>query len=240
MPLRDHFRPPLEERRPWRSFHTTWCSALADLLNNDLLPPGYLALEYVSPGPAIEIDVATFTNPSATNTNGSTATLPRTLWTPATAPVVLPFEFAEQASVEIHETGGGRNLVATIELVSPGNKDRETKRRQFTAKCLPHLSNGIGVIIVDVVTTRSANLHAELLALLLGQPVPADLPQLYTAAYRPFSQKGTGQIECWPMPLQVGQPLPSVPLSLSAECCIRVDLEASYRDACQRRRLDEV
>jgi hypothetical protein len=239
MPLRDHFRPPLDERRPWRSFHATWCSSLADLLNNDLLPPGYLALEYVSPGPAIEIDVATFTNPHDPNTNGYTATLPRTLWTPATAPVVLPFEFAEQASVEIHETGGGRALVATIELVSPGNKDRETKRRQFTAECLTHLSNGVGVVVVDVVTTRSANLHAELLGL-LGHPSPAGLSELYTVAYRPLSQEGGGRIECWPMPLRVGQALPSVPLSLSAECCIRVDLEASYRDASQRRRLDEV
>jgi hypothetical protein len=42
------------------------------------------------------------------------------------------------------------------------------------------------------------------------------------------------------MPLQVGQPLPIVPLSLEAEHCLPVDLEVAYTVACQRRRLDEV
>ena len=28
MPLLDHFRPLLSERRPWESFHTTWASAI--------------------------------------------------------------------------------------------------------------------------------------------------------------------------------------------------------------------
>ena len=63
MPLLDHFHPPLSERRPWESFHTTWASALADGLNRDVLPPGYIALEQVHAGAAIEIDVATLTDP---------------------------------------------------------------------------------------------------------------------------------------------------------------------------------
>src|SRR6266567_9321898 len=53
MPLLDHFRPPLSERRPWESFHTTWASALADALNHDILPPGYIALEQVHSGAAL-------------------------------------------------------------------------------------------------------------------------------------------------------------------------------------------
>lgn len=240
MPLRDHFRPPLDERRPWRSFHATWCSALADLLNDELLPPGYLALEYVSPGPAIEIDVGSFAEERpAPGTNGSVATLPRTVWVPAAAPVVVPFEFAEGATVAIHEAGGGRTLVAAIELVSPGNKDREVKRRQFVAKCVTHLSNGVGVVVVDVVTTRAANFHGEVLTA-LGHPVPADLPALYVVGYRPLTQDGVGRVECWSMGSAVGVALPTVPLSLAADCCIGVDLEAAYLEACRRRRLDEV
>jgi hypothetical protein len=240
MPLRDHFRPPLLDQRPWRSFHATWCTALANRLNNEFLPEGYIALENVSPGPAIEIDVATMSpiRPDPAG-NGATLTLPRTMWTPATVPEVFPFEFAEQARVEIHDRTGARGLVATIELVSPGNKDRERKRRLFTAKCASHLSQGVAVVIVDVVTTRTANLHGELLAV-LEQPVPAGLPPLYTVAYRPVTQDGVGRIEYWPMTLALGQPLPAVPLSLEAECCVRVDLEAAYSDACSWRRLDEV
>jgi len=33
--------------------------------------------------------------------------------------------------------------------------------------------------------------------------------------------------------------LPTVPLSLSAECCLALDLEVSYLDACRRRHVDE-
>ena len=29
MPLLDHFRPPLSERRPWESLHAAWAGALA-------------------------------------------------------------------------------------------------------------------------------------------------------------------------------------------------------------------
>src|SRR5262245_17367502 len=158
MPLLDHFHPPLSDRRPWESFHTTWASALADSLNSGILPASYIALEQVHAGPAIEIDVSTFAE-GARTTEGDTgiATLLRTVWTPEASPIVLPALFPEGCTVEIVSTEGGRSLVAAIELVSPGNKDRATKRRLFAAKCATYLSRGIGLVIVDVITSRSGS-----------------------------------------------------------------------------------
>src|SRR5258707_10334569 len=78
--LLDHFRPPLSSRRPWQSFHTTWASTLADTLNREVLPPGYIALEQVHAGPAIEIDVATSTDQDAAvagHQDGGTTTVTR-------------------------------------------------------------------------------------------------------------------------------------------------------------------
>jgi hypothetical protein len=244
MPLRDHFHPPLSDRRPWESFHTTWASALADLLNDGVLPPGFIALEQVHAGAGVEIDVATFPDPvsPAPSGNGGTATLTRTVWTPATAPVVLPANFPEGCTVEIHASAGGRTLVAAVELVSPGNKDREAKRRLFAAKCATHLARGVGLVILDVVTSRQANLHNDLMQLLTLGPeflMPAD-QRLYAVAYRPLRRGTVEQIETWPMPLAVGKPLPTVPLSLEADWCVPVDLEEAYREACRRRRVDEV
>lgn len=244
MPLLDHFHPPLSERRPWESFHTTWASALADALNQDVLPPGYIALEQVHPGAALEIDVATFTDSAAAPSPGSggTATAPRTVWTPATAPMVFPAAFPPSATIEILSTEGGRTLVAAIELVSPGNKDRSTKRRLFAAKCATYLSRGVGLVVVDVVTSRQGNLHnelADLLQLDAAFRMPAG-QSLYAVAYRPLRAGDEEKIEAWPTVLAVGQPLPKVPLSLGAEWCVSVDLEESYREACRRRRLDEV
>jgi len=245
MPLFDHFHPPLSERRPWESFHATWCSALADHLNRDLLPASYIALEQVSPGASIEIDVGTYAEEAAEQAagrNGGTATLPRTVWTPAAAPWSLPAVFPERFAVEIHATEGGRTLVGAIELASPGNKDRASKRRLFAAKCAAYLARGVGLVILDVVTSRHGNLHNELVQWMDWDSAYrlTDAVQLYSVAYRPLRREGSDQIETWPMPLTVGQPLPTVPLSLAADLCIAVDLEAAYLDACGRRRVDEV
>ena len=242
MPLLDHFHPPLSERRPWESFHATWCSTLADHLNSNVLPPGYIALEHVHPGAAIEIDVGTFTDAAAeAERNGGTATLVRTLWTPAAPPVILPADFPEHFGVEIHSSEGGRTLVSAIELVSPGNKDRAGKRRLFAAKCAAYLAGGVGLVAIDVVTSRHANLHNELIELLR---LAADFKfddkvYTYTVAYRPIRRNEIDQIETWPMPIAVGQVLPKVPLSLSGDCCVAVDLETTYVDACRRRRVEE-
>ena len=40
MPLFDHFHPPAVTRRQWESFHSLWCAALLEQLN-ELLPPPY-------------------------------------------------------------------------------------------------------------------------------------------------------------------------------------------------------
>jgi hypothetical protein len=56
-------------------------------------------------------------------------------------------------------------------------------------------------------------------------------------AYRPVVRDGQEQIEIWPSPLNVGQPLPTLPLALNAEIAVPIDLEATYTIACHRRRL---
>src|SRR5438270_237981 len=59
MPLRDHFHPPLSERRHWDSFHGAWAEAMALMLNQGLLPPHCFAEARIKLGRLVEIDVAT-------------------------------------------------------------------------------------------------------------------------------------------------------------------------------------
>jgi hypothetical protein len=59
-------------------------------------------------------------------------------------------------------------------------KDRDANRRALTAKCAAYLQRGIGLIVVDIVTSRHANLHDEPVALLGQQdgfafPAPTSL-----------------------------------------------------------------
>src|SRR6516225_6707624 len=98
MPLLDHFHPPLAPRRHWESFHVNWAGAIADDLNERLLPEGYFAEEHAKLGPWVEIDAATFTDNGQDGTPGPagppTAVSART-WAPPAPALVLPAAFPD-------------------------------------------------------------------------------------------------------------------------------------------------
>jgi hypothetical protein len=93
--------------------------------------------------------------------------------------------------------------------------------------------------VVDVVTSRAANLHDEIVRLLSNDgPFLFPLgPSLYATAYRPIRRDKAEQTEVWLAPVAVGRPLPVLPLALTAELCLPIDLEATYVDACRKLRL---
>jgi len=141
--------------------------------------------------------------------------------------------------VQIISTEAGPSLVAAIELISPANKDRAEHRRAFAVKCASYLNQGISLILVDIVTSRHGNLHDEVVRLLPnGDPYlfPAN-PLLYAAAYRPIRRNETEQIDTWLVPLAVGGPLPVLPLALTSELILSIDLETTYVDACRKLRI---
>jgi hypothetical protein len=59
MPLRDHFRPPLDNMRHWEGFHAGWPMIIVASLRRRL-PRRYFAEPRVHSGSAVEVDVATF------------------------------------------------------------------------------------------------------------------------------------------------------------------------------------
>ncbi len=59
MPLRDHFRPPVENEHSWDELHGMWPAMIVQQLF-PLLPEGYIAAPRVHLGTAFEIDVSTF------------------------------------------------------------------------------------------------------------------------------------------------------------------------------------
>src|SRR4029077_1639642 len=109
-----------------------------------------------------EVDVATFdATPAGANGAGGVAVQ---TWAPPATTLAFPAVFPDELEVRIFSTRAGPTLVAAVELVSPGNKDRAEARRAFEAKCVGYLSQGVGLIVVDTVTGRTANLHNELMA----------------------------------------------------------------------------
>ncbi len=234
MPLLDHFRPPLSQRRHWDSFHGAWAEAMARTLNDALLPERFVAEARVKLGGQVEVDVATFAE-------GGQAAEGTAGWTPpgpiAAAP--LSFQDPEIFEVQVRSEEGGPRLVAAIELVSPANKDRPANRRMFAVKCASYLQAGVSVILVDAVTEPAGNLHAELLELLQVQlATPGQAAQdLYATAYRAVPALPGLKLETWAYSLNVGGALPTLPLWLQGELCLPLDLEATYQAACRARRI---
>jgi hypothetical protein len=240
MPLIEHFHPPVAPRRHWESFHFNWAGAIADDLNESLLPECYFAEEHARLGQCVEIDVSTFTDSVPTGHSAvSTATLSPRTWAPPTPTLVIPAAFPDSFEVLVYESEGGTRLVAAVELVGPANKDRDSHRQAFAVKCASYLCRGISLIVIDIVTTRQAILHDQTMQA-LGQGEAFALPAetaLYAVAYRPIVRDQRQQIEAWPIPLVIGRPLPVLPLALDAEQVVPVDLEATYMAARHRRRL---
>jgi hypothetical protein len=241
MPLLDHFHPPLEEQYSRESFHANWATRIADLLNDQWLSREFLAAEFAHAGPSLEIDVATTHRPGEPQTaNGSTtATLMPKRWSPPKPTATLPAVFPDSFEVRVFSLPGGRTLVGAIELISPGNKDRAEKRTAFASKVVSYLQQGVSVIVIDVVTNRRANLHNDTMRLIEAdsQHLLGDEVELYAVAYRPVLRDDKPQIDLWTAACAVGRSLPTMPLRLTGDVFVPVDFEATYQEACRRRRL---
>jgi hypothetical protein len=225
MPLLDHFHPPLSERRQWHSFHSVWASMLALDLNRQL-PPGYFADPNVEFN--IEIDVAAFEDEKPDSAVSSWQPPAPTL----TAPMALITDVVE---IAVYNSEAGPVLVGAIELVSPANKDRPETRDAFVSKCASYLQQSIGLVVVDLVTNRKADLHSEILARVSG--VKTTRSELWSAAYRPWQMDEQTTVQVWHQPLAIGDPLPTLPFWLKHGPCIRLDLDAVYTRTLQEQRM---
>lgn len=237
MPLRDHFRPPLESKRHWESMHATWPVTMVARLRPKL-PKGFFAEPRVHLGVSAEIDVATFEDElalqSAAENGGGVATA---VWAPPrpTLSVYTDLPAQDVFEVRVYDERHGRRLVAAIEIASPANKDRPETRRMFAAKCASLLHERVSVALVDVVTTRTSNLYGELLELIdRSDPrLGAEPPLLYTSACRMTKHDGDWLLETWLESLSLGAALPTMPLWLTDNLVVPLELERSYEDACE-------
>jgi hypothetical protein len=238
MPLRDHFRPPLDELRHWEGFHATWPVMIVALLRG-ALPRGYFAEPRVHSGSSAEIDVATFENETGAligdgnNNGGGIATA---VWAPPkpTLSVVTDLPAQDVYEVLVYDEKRHCRLVAAVELASPANKDRPEHRHAFVSKCAGLLRERVSVVIVDVVTTRTQNLYAELLDT-VGRSDPSltpEPPPMYATACRLTRRGSEWLLETWAQSLGVGQSLPTVPLWLADNLALPLDLEESYEQSC--------
>ncbi len=240
MPLRDHFRPPVSKRSSWEGFHGYWPAAMVKQLGEQL-PDGFIAEPRVHLGNAYEIDINTYEESTAPRlsdvigSNGGGVAI--ATYAPPEPSLSIDTEIPEQYEYEvlIYDVQRDRTLVAAIEIVSPGNKDRPENRHLFVAKCASLLQKGVCVSIVDLVTIRKVNLYAELLELIgcTDQALLASAASTYAVVCRTRSVDARSRFEVWSHTLAVGQTLPTLPIWLNDSRAISLNLEACYEETCR-------
>jgi hypothetical protein len=208
-------------------FHQTWTTTLAATLNAGGLPPGYFALaEQKTGGPEPDVIALELTPPPE-------GTAPPGLAVANAPPKVHIVDRAEAAGyarkanrITIHHPDG--EVVAVIEIVSPGNKDSRHAVRTFARKAVALLQAGIHLLIVDLFPPNRRNpqgmhkviwdrFHDTAFAL------PPDKP-LTLAAYA----AGT-EVVAYVEPVAVGDVLPAMPIFLLPEHYVPCPLEATYQ-----------
>jgi len=232
MPLRDHFHAPVADLASWEELHGAWPGVMAFRLNA-ILPSGFRSGVRVRVGGLVEVDVGTFEHEEtakrgreADEASPATALAPPTVLLETDAPTPPEYE------VFVYDERQGRRLVAAIELVSPRNKDRTESRDAFVSKCHAFLQQEVCVAIVDPVTDRSGNLYAELASRIgAKRPGVADV-SIYAVSCRARGVGGRYRVEAWEHPLQVGAPLPTLPLWITESRDVPLELERTYEETC--------
>jgi hypothetical protein len=209
-------------------FHQRWIAAISDALNAGCLPPDYYALaEQWSAGR--EPDVLALHLPTGhaetDSGNGGTAL--------ATAPPKT--RFVQQSDADAYAAKANRivvrnvdgDVVAIIEIVSPGNKHSTSAVESFVKKAVDFLRAKINLLIIDLFppTNRDPQgLHQLIWERIENDPfeLPSDKP-LTLATYSAGSCI-TAYIE----PVAVGDQLPDMALFLTPESHVPAPLAATY------------
>jgi len=235
VPLLDHFHPPTSDKVPWTSVGSFWMVYAARQLNRVLPEAGYRAFVRVHLGDMAEADIGEYERESGEDwaefdpsAEGGLATAVAPPPTATGVPV-----FPDQFEIDIRSIRDGMRLVAVLEFISTSNKDRPGSRRQFVDKCISYIGTGIGVVLIDPVTTRRANLSNELvIGLGMSAPLLSDC-HTYVSSFRPTPPDcNIRRLDMWAYAAEVGQRIPAVPLPLASGPPLMIDLEATYTEAC--------
>jgi hypothetical protein len=95
--------------------------------------------------------------------------------------------------------------------------------------------------VVDVVTTRQANLHRALMERLGPQRPDGNAdrpsPELYAAAYLPIGIPPQINLDIWYESFDIGASLPTLPLWLDGNLCVPLMLQDTYEQTCRSQRI---
>ncbi len=222
----------------FHDFHQAWIIELRRILNRGLLPPGYYAqaeqvATQVVPDvlalqqPDVGLAAAGWRGrPDADDEAGGLAVAdapPRVALQDTASEAMI---YAARRSQLVIRRATGHRVVALVELVSPGNKEKRGAVEQFVDKAVAALDDGLHLQVVDLFPPGRhdpAGMHGAIWSRVGGRYDPPGGRPLTAAAYA-----ADAAVTCYVEPLAVGAALVDLPLFLTPERYVNVPLEQAY------------
>jgi hypothetical protein len=224
MPIHDWSRVRANR---FHDFHQSWTIRIRDALNAGQLPEGYVALaEQITGGPVPDVVTLSLPIKPGDGETGGLAladTPPRVrVQTQADAT-----RYAEKANrIVIHHPDG--DVVAVIEIVSPGNKDSTHAIRSFARKAVQFLRSGIHLLIVDLFGPSKRDpqgIHKVIWDRIKDEPYELPPGKPFTLA----AYSAGGVIRAYVDNVGVGDSLPDMPIFLTPDRYVPCPLESTYQ-----------
>ncbi len=223
----------------WHAFHLSWIAEIQQVLNDGRMPPDYYAQAEQIAGP-LGPDVLTLHQPDESG-NGKPAAFATDPNFGGVAVAAVPPRMRLTAEAEMNDYvlkrrtivirhSSGDDIVALLEIISPGNKAARHALRSFVEKAVEALYRGYHLMIVDLFppTRRDPNgIHAAIWGEFSDDPAPLPPNEPLTLAAYSAGPVKRAYVE----PTAVGRELIDMPLFLTPETYVNVPLEATYRAA---------
>ena len=213
----------------FHAFHQDWIGVLARALNAGVLPPEFFALREQSIRDPIPDVLTLKLSEGREESNGistglAVATAPPRARVVRRAEDAIYMRKADRIAVR-HRHG---QVVAVVEIVSPGNKASTNELRTFVEKTSNLIAQGVHLLVVNLFPTSKRDpqgIHKAIWDQFVEEDfeLPAD-KRLTVAAYDAGPPQ-TAYIE----PVAVGDTLPDMPIFLKPDFYVPAPLEQTYR-----------
>jgi hypothetical protein len=226
MPIHDWTRV---DAGTYHDFHQGWTIYIRNALNRGLLPPGYRAMADLKVGGS-EPDIAALKLREPPSQGGTAvADSPpqsRQVARAAEAETELAYYARKANRVVIRHSRG--QLVAAIEVVSPGNKNNKNGIRAFVGKMADYLRNGVNVVVIDPFPPGPRDpegIHQPIWDRFVGLPAEPRPPccPLTVVSY------DAGERVAYVDPVAVGGLWPDTALFLAPGWYVNIPLERTYQ-----------
>jgi hypothetical protein len=213
----------------FHAFHQSWIVTLCNTLNGGVLPLDYFALpEQMIRGPIPDVLTLRLSTdgdePSGTNHVLAVAASPPRARLVRRSEAEIYARKSDRVTVR-HRHG---QIVAVVEIVSPGNKGSNNELRAFVEKTSALIQQGIHLLVIDLFPPTKRDpmgIHKSIWDEFEEEDfeLPPDQP-LVLAAY----DAGPPRV-AYVEPIAVGEVLPDMPLFLRPEFYVPAPLEATYQ-----------